>query len=100
MILGLNLRSEVHLLGEWTVKGNYSLEGFVEEVKSELASYGKEMSRIRKEVFEDWEMFVNPFKNLKESIDSLKKELDSLTLDPRTGKFARSQVTRRVSGLQ
>jgi hypothetical protein len=82
MILGLNLRSEVHLLGEWTLKGNYSLRGFVEEVKSDLASHGKEMSRIRKEVLEDWEMFVNPFKNLRESIDSLKNELDSLTLNP------------------
>ena len=82
MILGLNLRSEVHLIGEWTLKGSYSLEGFIEEVKSDLASHGKEMSRIRKEVLEDWEMFVNPFKNLRESIDSLKKELDSLTLDP------------------
>ena len=82
MILGLNLRSEVHLLGEWTQKGNYSLEGFVDEVKSDLASHGKEMSRLRKEVLEDWEMFVNPFKNLRESINSLKNELDSLTLDP------------------
>lgn len=27
-------------------------------------------------------MFVNPFKNLRESISSLKNELDSLTLDP------------------
>lgn len=83
MILGLNLRSEVHLIGEWTIKGNYSLEGFVEEIKSDLASHGKEMSRIRKEVLEDWEMFVNPFKNLRESIDSLKGELDLLALDPK-----------------
>ncbi|MGE6224806.1 hypothetical protein [Aeromonas media] len=82
MILGLNLRSEVHLIGEWTVKGNYSLEEFVEEIKSDLASHGKEMSRIRNEVLEDWEMFVNPFKNLRESIESLKGELDSLALDP------------------
>lgn len=88
MILGLNFRSEVHLIGEWTQKGNYSLEGFVEEVKADLSSHGKEMSRLRKDVLEDWEMFVNPFKNLRESIDSLKNELDSLTLDPAQEKLS------------
>ena len=83
VILGLNLRSEVHLIGEWMVKGNYSLKGFVEEVKSDLASYGKGMSLIRKEVLEDWEMFVNRLACAR----------------PYTGKSTRSRVVRRVSDL-
>lgn len=81
MVLGLNLRTEIHLLGDWKSSG-FTREAFITEVKSDFASQGKEMARIRKEILEDWEMFVNPYKNLRESILRLKEDLDSLQLNP------------------
>ncbi|WP_157302221.1 hypothetical protein [Thauera phenylacetica] len=81
MIMGLNFRTEVHLLGDWKSSG-FTKDAFIAEVKNDLVNHGKEMSRIRKEVLEDWELFVNPYKNLRESILRLKEELDFLQLDP------------------
>jgi hypothetical protein len=81
MILGLNLRTEVHLIGDWKNAG-YEMEGFIAEVKKDLVNYGKEMSQLRREVLEDWEMFVNPYKTLRESILNLHAELGELQLDP------------------
>jgi len=81
IIQGLNLRSEVHLLGDWSASG-FERHVFIEEVKRDLLRFGKEMSKLRKETLEDWDMFVNPYQNLRASVLRLKKDLDALQLDP------------------
>ena len=50
LIMGMNMRSEVHLVGDWDFK-NYSKEQFVEYIKRDFATYGKQMAAFRKDCF-------------------------------------------------
>lgn len=80
-ILGLNLRTEIHLIGNWNLE-LCDKEQFISYIKQDLHNYGEKMSVIRKEILQDWDMFINPYKQIKEAINQLKTDLDSLDLDP------------------
>ena len=80
-IMGMNMRSEVHLVGDWDFK-NYSKEQFVEYVKRDFANYGKQMAAFRKDCLEHWDIFVNPYYDINSAITQMAAELDALDLNP------------------
>ncbi|PTT90479.1 hypothetical protein DBR42_05765 [Pelomonas sp. HMWF004] len=51
------------------------------QIKSDFSRYGKEMAQLRKSL-EDWTEFVNPYQRLRSSVNSLRRELDALKLQP------------------
>lgn len=56
MILGLNMRTEVHLIGDW----DFPICGrqqFIEYIKHDFAKFGKQMSKFRSEALEDWDPY-------------------------------------------
>lgn len=59
----------------------------IAHIKSEFAKFGKEMSRIRNNDLEDWDLFVNPYQQLKSSVEQLHNDLVALQLDPTAEKI-------------
>ncbi|MEJ2657250.1 MAG: hypothetical protein P8012_08625 [Desulfobacterales bacterium] len=78
---GMNLRTEINFLGEWKIKKS-DIANLVDHIKSEFSKFGKEMSQIRKNDLEDWDLFANPYQQLKSSISQLSSDLSSLKLNP------------------
>lgn len=78
--LGMNLRTEVTFIGDWEVSRE-DLNELIIHIKSEFPKFGKEMGLVRKDL-EDWDLFVNPYQQLKSSVDQLHSDLVSLQLDP------------------
>ena len=60
MILGLNLRTEVHLLGNFDFP-RCNKEAFISSIKNDFGNYGKEISTFRREHLENWDIFINPY---------------------------------------
>ena len=54
----------------------------IDYIKRDLAFYGKEMSRLRNETLEDWDMLFNPVRILRDAVAELKSALDELAVDP------------------
>ncbi len=79
-ILGLNDRTEVTFLGRWDIE-DLNMDQFIECIKRDFRRYGQEMSRIRKDVLEDWERFLNPYYHLRSSIEKMHDELQSLSIN-------------------
>jgi hypothetical protein len=82
MIMGLNMRTEVHFIGDWSFSDAGKVD-FINDVKLNFGKYGKEMSDFRKASLEDWEVFVNPYRMISDSINALNAELRELKLDPK-----------------
>lgn len=82
LIMGLNMRTEIHLIGAKWHFSECSKEQFIEHIKRDIANYGKNMSEIRSNLLEDWEIISNPYRQLKDSIGALKRQLDELGLNP------------------
>lgn len=100
MILGLNMRTEVHLVGrDWDFP-NCDKQQFIDYVKRDLANYGQQMSHIRSTVLEDWDMFINPFRQLRDAITQLKKDLDELALNPEAEQPSNFQPSSDHAKLQ
>jgi len=78
---GLNLRTEIWFHGDWDL-AKCDREQFISHIKADFSNYGKEMSQLRKSQLEDWEIFVNPYKQTKDAILQLKSDLDALQLKP------------------
>lgn len=88
MLLGLNMRTEIHLVGgDWDFP-TCDKQQFIDYIKRDFANYGKQMSHVRSTVLEDWDMFVNPYKQLRDAITQLKEDLDSLALNPESEQLA------------
>jgi len=85
MIMGLSMRTEVHLLGDWDF-ANCSKQNFIDHIKRDLGNYGKKMSEIRSEVLEDWEVISNPYRQLRDSISELQGHLSALDIDAHADK--------------
>ena len=81
IFLGLNLRTEIQLIGNWDFP-NCDKQQLVDFIKRDFLQYEKQMKEIRNKKFEDWDMIINPYKMMKDSINQLKKELDKLALNP------------------
>lgn len=81
MFLGLHLRTEVQLLGDWDF-ANCDRQQLLDYMKRDLPVFGKEMARIRRDLLEDWDMLVNPVRMLTDTIELLRADLDALKLDP------------------
>ena len=79
-IQGHNFRSEVHLTGDFKGKG-LTLEMFIQQVKSDIGNYGKQISELRKNL-EKWTQFVNPYHRILSAVQQHMDKLDSLNLDP------------------
>jgi hypothetical protein len=79
-IQGHNYRSEVHLIGDFKGKG-LTLEMFIEQIKSDIGNYGKQISELRKGL-EKWTQFVNPYKRISLAVQQHMDTLDELALDP------------------
>lgn len=88
---GMNHRTDVHLVGHWPFEhlDRAQLIGFI---KRDFAKYGKEMSCLRRDLLEDWETFLNPYQNLRASIDDLRKQLDGLKIDGDRDRFKDPEV--------
>lgn len=80
-ILGMNFRTEVHLIGDFVDSG-LTLEMFISQIKSDLKNYGKKISAFRLEL-EKWTRFFNPYSRIKSSVEQNFKQLDMLDIDPR-----------------
>ena len=86
MILGMNTRTEIQLLGNWDIQ-NCDREQLIDYIKRDIAAYGKKMSEFREKSLEDWIMFVNPYSQFRDAITQLKGGLDELVLDPAAEKL-------------
>lgn len=86
IFLGMNLRTEVRFLGQWDFD-KLERDQLIRFIKSDFAKYGQEMSRLRREMLEDWETFLNPYQNLRASIDDMRKQLGKLAIDHDRDKF-------------
>lgn len=84
-IMGLNMRTEVHLMGDWDF-ANCSKQNFIDHIKRDFVNFGKKMSEIRAEVLEDWEVISNPYRQLRDSITELQGHLIELGIDPEAEK--------------
>lgn len=85
------MRTEVHLVGgDWDFQ-RCDKQQFIDYIKRDFANYGKQMSHIRSTVLEDWDMFVNPYKQLRDAITQLKNDLDALALNPESEQLANPQ---------
>jgi hypothetical protein len=80
-IMGLNLRTEVHLIGDWEF-GKYSKDQFINYIKTDINKYGKKMSDFRKNVLEHWDIFTNPYHDINTAIKQLVRDLNELKLNP------------------
>lgn len=80
MVMGLNMRTEVHLIGDWDFP-NCSKQNFIGHIKRDLGNFGKRMSEIRSELLEDWDVISNPYRQLRDSITELQSHLDDLGID-------------------
>lgn len=85
-IMGMNLRTEIRFLGNWEFS-KLDRDQFINHIKNDFSSYGREMSEIRREKLENWDIFVNPYKQIRNAIDQLKSDLDDLSLDPTSEKL-------------
>lgn len=81
VILGLNMRTEIHIIGKDWDFPNCDKAQFIDYIKRDFANYGKQMSTFRIQTLEDWDLIVNPYKLLKDAIAQLKEDLDSLNLN-------------------
>jgi hypothetical protein len=79
-IQGHNFRSEVHLIGDFKDKG-LTLELFIQQLKSDIGNYGKQISELRKNL-EKWTQFVNPYHRILSAVHQHMDKLDGLNLDP------------------
>ena len=91
IFLGMNLRTEVHFVGRWDFE-KLERDQLIRFIKGDFAKYGKEMSRLRREVLEDWETFLNPYQNLRASIDDMRKQLGELGIDHDRDRFEDPEV--------
>ncbi|MCK4816691.1 hypothetical protein KA005_13050 [bacterium] len=80
-IQGLNLRTEFNFMGKWDVSDT-DKDDLINHIKKDFVSFGKEMSKIRADKLEDWDVFVNPYQQLRSSVNQLKNDLDGLGLEP------------------
>lgn len=79
-IQGHNFRSEVHLNGDFEGKG-LTFEMFIEQIKSDIVNYGKQISELRKDL-EKWTQFVNPYHRIALAVQQHMNKLDDLSIDP------------------
>lgn len=75
------MRTEVILRGDGWEFPQCDRQSFIDYIKRDLGNYGKRMSEIRAEVLEDWDVIINPYRQLRASIKELKMQLDALGLD-------------------
>lgn len=79
MIQGMSYRTEVHIATDQILTEHDRLE-FIQHIKSNFASVGKEMSVVRTNL-ENWLEFVNPYQRIRRTIYRLKGDLDELKID-------------------
>lgn len=75
----MNFKTEVWISGTAELS-ECDKDQFLKDIKSDFASYGREMGAIRKEL-EHWVEFINPYQRLRRSVKFLLKELESLNLN-------------------
>ncbi|MCX7257048.1 MAG: hypothetical protein NTZ64_10005 [Polaromonas sp.] len=80
-IQGGNLRTEFQLFDLLDISKD-DIPIFYKLILQDFKNYGKEMSKIRHNIFEDWDLITNPYKSIKDSIKKMKSELEKLQLDP------------------
>lgn len=81
IIQGANMRTEVILRGDGWKFSECDRQNFIDHVKRDIGNYGKRMSEIRAEILEDWDLVINPYRQLRASINELKRQLDALELN-------------------
>lgn len=77
LIQGQNFRTEILLSGK--EQPPEALDALISALKEAFANYGSYMGKVRK-ALEHWIEFVNPYKRIRRSIESLTKELDALNV--------------------
>ena len=92
IILGFTMRTEVHLVGGGWDFPRCDRQQFIDYVKRDFRNYGKEMSHVRSSVLEDWDMFVNPYSQLRHAITQLKEDLVALALNPEAEQLSNPQL--------
>ena len=77
---GMNFRTELWFNGDFSVSES-DIPMFVRQLKSDFASYGKQMSELRKSL-ENWTEFVNPYRRIQSSVEKLLIDIRALELRP------------------
>ncbi len=78
LIQGQNFRTEIWLSGKEQPSEAKNI--LISSIKDTFSSYGTEMGKVRKSL-EHWIEFINPYQRIRRSIESLTKELESLSID-------------------
>ena len=86
IILGMNFRTEVQFVGCFPFS-EADKDKLIQQLKSDFANFGKQMSEIRKTMLETWTEFINPYHRLRSSVDQLHEEIKALSLDPSRDAF-------------
>ncbi|WP_042141319.1 hypothetical protein [Pseudomonas parafulva] len=79
-IQGQLYKTEIHLLGVFN-RPAITKQSLIEQFRSDLKKYGKQMKDIRLQL-EKWIEFVNPFQTIQSTIDIQIKKLRELNLQP------------------
>lgn len=77
---GMGFRTEVHVIGPSRFT-KHEKDWLVDALKADFTNHGKAMSNVRRHL-EHWDEFINPYQRIKNSIATLKTELDALELKP------------------
>ena len=80
-ILGMNFRTEIHFI-DCDDKVSFTKDDFIAFLKEDIDRFKVQISKMQKEKLEEWDVFVNPFYQLEESIEQLFCDLKDLKLDP------------------
>lgn len=83
---GMNRRTEILFIGNWDF-AKIEKEQVIRSIKNDFKNFGAKMSKLRKDLPENWETFVNPYHNLESSIRMMEKELEELQVSPKTDRF-------------
>lgn len=75
---GTNFRTDVLIIGDLQY-GETEKAELIQQLRSDLKNYGRQMSELRKKL-EHWTEFVNPYWRLTTAIDSLREDLAKLEL--------------------
>ncbi|MDZ4129181.1 MAG: hypothetical protein U1E02_34160 [Hydrogenophaga sp.] len=80
LIQGMNFRTTFIFLDVPNISQAVSPD-LVSQIQADFANHCKQMARVRKSL-EDWIEFVNPYQRIRNSVNSLRRELYALNLRP------------------
>ena len=79
---GMNFRTELIFFDKWNI-AKISKEQLIYAIKNDFRNYGDKISDIKRNILENWDLYVNPYNQIKNALDELMKQFNELQLDPK-----------------